>query len=309
MLRRYALDPSVPATSVQTCQQITALFGFEQGRLISRFPTDWWQHFLKAVDGHNGFRDVERKRIKLSMERCLKTSAIADAATYDRGSDWIRNAEREHGRRPFAAVLSGQKRELANWIVVPDELDIDLDCLKFRTQSLVPRTPAALAEAVAPLLVCSKEVRFVDPYFDPYATRFQSTLKAFLRVLSDARHQPSCLEYHLLESNRMDNKGFIRGCEANISRLVLPGQVIKFFRWREKTNRQDIHARFILTERSGFNIERGLDEGPAEQLTPVILLNDDVRKNVWSWYSGASDVFELREEPICISQHGLVEEE
>jgi hypothetical protein len=307
MLRRYALDPSVPATSAQTCQQIAALFGFEQGRLISRFPSDWWQQFLKAVDGHNGIGDVQRKKIKLSMERCLKTSAIADAATYDRGSDWIRNAEREHGRRPFAAVLSGQKREMANWIVVPDELDIDLDCLKFRTQSLVPRTPAALAEAVAPLLVCSKEVRFVDPYFDPYATRFQNTLKAFLRVLSDARHQPTCLEYHVLESNKIDQKGFIRGCEANISRLMFPGQVIKFFRWRERANSQDIHARYILTEKSGFNIERGLDEGFPDQLTPVHLLNEAVRAKVWNWYSLPSEVFELVEDPVCVSQRGLVD--
>jgi hypothetical protein len=206
-------------------------------------------------------------------------------------------------------VLSGEKREAANWIFVPDELDVEAECLKFRTQALVPRTPAALAEAVAPLLCCSKEVRFIDPHFSPYAARFQNTLKAFLRVLSDSKHELSRLEYHLLESDKLDQQGFVRGCEANIPRLVLPGQVIKFFRWREKTNRQDIHARFILTERSGFNIERGLDEGPAEQLTPVSLLNENLRTKVWNWYSEGSEVFELLEEPFSIGPHGIIMED
>ncbi len=45
----YAVDPKAIATDWKTFRFVFGLFGFEKGRLISRFPRNWFEEVYNAV--------------------------------------------------------------------------------------------------------------------------------------------------------------------------------------------------------------------------------------------------------------------
>lgn len=309
MLKFFALDPAATAAGWQNCSQITSYFGFDRGRVVEAYPRTWWREFLLSVDEKEDLRDAERKKIKRKVELCLRRSAVRSPRTYRDAETWLCNVVREHKRAPFDGVISTQQTDLPNWLLVPEDLDEDHVALEAAREQRVPRTPEALTNALSSLFRCGHTFIFVDPHFDPYAARFRRTLKAFLDELKRQNRRPKRLEYHLTAKDGLDASWFRRACEENLHGVIPEPFSVTFFRWREQTEGEQFHGRYVLTERGGVRIDAGLDKGKAGQTTPITLLEPAEHSLQLSQFDIQSSVFDLQDRPLLVGHTGYIEEQ
>ncbi len=309
MLKLYALDPAAVAAGWQNCSQITSYFGFDRGRVVEAFPRTWWKQLLAEIDGRDDLREIERERIKTKVRRCLERSAVHSPRIYRDTETWLSNAEREHQRSPFEAVIASQRRDLPNWLLVPEDIDEDNASLAVTRTLRVARTAEALTRALSPLFRYGKDFIFVDPHFDPYAARFRNTLAAFLNEIKTQNRRPRRLEYHLIAKDGLDADWFRSACETNLQGVIPSPYSVTFFRWREKTEGEQFHARYVLTERGGVKIDPGLDQGKTGQSAPVELLEQQEHTLQLSQFDTQASVFELQDPPLLVAHNGYIEEQ
>ncbi len=88
IFREYALDPTA-LDSWDVFKDITNRFGFEHGRLISRFPEKWEKEVLKAC-GDLG--DVEKKKIALRLRQFGRQKLVDFDRAYNTKVTWLNNA-------------------------------------------------------------------------------------------------------------------------------------------------------------------------------------------------------------------------
>lgn len=115
MIHEYALEPELVATWTDRtlCRHFKDNFGFDQGRVGSRYPKHWKKLVWEAFNNtDNSTNDIAQKRLvelleRLSERMVRRTNTQWDADT----KSWFENAEREHERRPFHAILARTNSE------------------------------------------------------------------------------------------------------------------------------------------------------------------------------------------------------
>ena len=133
---------------------------------------------------------------------------------------------------------------------------------------LVPRTAAAMAAAIGPLLRASKQIVFVDPHFSPGSDRFIRPLQAWFKELEAGGRRPSRLEYHTLWDPATNVTAYV----SNLGRdchFVPADWRLSIVNWRERRGGEKMHARYIITERAAVRFDVGLDDGETGQNVPI----------------------------------------
>ena len=83
---------------------------------------------------------------------------------------------------------------------------------------------------------------------------------------------------------------------------------ISFFRWREKNNGEQFHARYILTDRGGIRVDAGLDNGQPGQTTTVTLIPPEIHKKIWDSLRRDEDIYDLENSCFQISSNGYIDD-
>ena len=67
---------------------------------------------------------------------------------------------------------------------------------------------------------------------------------------------------------------------------VPKGQYLHVLRWRPlpRQGGDTIHARYVMTEKGGYRVDHGLDEGSANETTDVSIMNENVYRRRWDDY-------------------------
>jgi hypothetical protein len=178
MLDEYAIEPEAMGASWSDFRYLVEKFGFDQGRLISRFPHQW---FNMVLDAANALPDVERKRVTVGLERAKRVCVIDTRRPYNpRLAGWFENAVTEHVRLPFHAIIARENPRNADRVLTIGEIDGSHRLFVAERDGKVDRNATALAAVAAPLLRHSKTIMFVDGYYDPSDRRYQRSLKAVL---------------------------------------------------------------------------------------------------------------------------------
>lgn len=285
MLKEFALDPEL-LSNWQDFRFFVAQFGAAQGRLISRFPKSWKAMVKEAAQGTAG--EVEYLRIVDALER-LDSSMFVREFDYQKGHQWLRNAIDENSKRPFHAILSTKADgNVANLIVgtlldptnppplwvVPTSVHID-------------RVPDAMSQCVEALLSQCDEVLFVDPYFGPGKQKHTGPLKRFLQAIASRgpRRSPSRIEYHCGNQDQDVGK-FQTDMDQWIKPWLPNSMTLKVIRW----NKDQMHNRYILTDRGGVMFGHGLDKDDQHPVgrDTVSLLDDTTCKQLMVDYSDKS---------------------
>jgi len=229
----------------------------------------------------------------------MRRRLLGFGRAWEPGVDWQANVRNEHERSPFAQAIVSRK-----WGCGPPEILVeeatDGDFVGKRECVLPRHDPQGLARALEPLLVHSKVVLLVDPYFledSQYASRSRWTTSvcALLRAAGQAGRAPRC-EIHTKRGPQADTFSNFRStcCE-----LVLPqlpaGLPLDVYRWEQLRfgdgSRGDrLHPRYVLTDIGGVRIEGGLDTGPVGETTDVSLLSDELWQKRWEQYRSFREV-------------------
>ena len=302
MLYAFAIEPDVLATW-DRCRITLNLMGFQHGRAIAAYPswTRWRKMILKAGAAYPncGEREFTRIHEKILDSEC-KVVRISDASDYDESGlpseeAWIRNATRFQDREEtFHAILSTRNPGDHPDVVLEEDVDESHPKLNVPREAPVLREASALTGHIETLVQNSREMLLIDPHFDPSEDRWRPVVRACIQLAAHTARDAPRVAIHTLDADKKPSlEEFERRCRPHI-RDMLSGNVssIRICRWRLRDGApDDFHARYVLTDRGGYRLDKGLDEEPGVEQS-VELLSNQTWKRLREGYSDTNPLFD-----------------
>lgn len=271
MLFEYAVEPQAIGSSWQNFRYLIEKFGFDRGRLISRFPKKWEREVYAAAAE---MKPVERARLEIVLNQAKESKFVRSGRPYDpvMGS-WLQNAIAQQAVAPFHAIIAVQNPAAHRQVVKVDEVDENHPLMVSAHTWEVERVGVALASALLPLLKSAKSVVFVDRFFDISKPSYQETLKACLEAVQASGGASVGCEIHFCDHDKRPPTEIIERDAHRWIQGVLPaGMSLKLFSWKERIGGADFHARYLLTDVGGINVEAGFSAEGDHQMVQLGLL-------------------------------------
>jgi hypothetical protein len=303
MIYEYALEPELVATwhSREDFRFFVDKFGLGRGRIVSRYPRHWAKLVWESCTPRAG--DMARKRLEELLMRFTERMIRRAGTHYDGSISWLLNAETEHSRQPFHAILARANPRLREHVLIPDDIDRGAERWIVRTDCVVTRTAVALAAAIHSVMSCCSTVIFIDPHFSPDKIRYRRSLREFLRSLV-AKRSGSLLRVELHTGDESSVQFFRENCDNKLKPIVPTGLTLLLKRWRMKPGSEALHHRYVLTDLGGIGFKYGLDDddGAGGQTDELNLLSVEVYRLRWEQYLGDRPAFELVDEYTIVGE-------
>lgn len=302
MLYAYAIEPDALA-SWGNCARILDLMGFQHGRAIAAYPSRkrWKELVRTACRESPGLGDRDRRRIlRMLQQSDAKTIRWGVSSDYDDGvapaeERWIRNvAARQATAGTLHAILATRNPENHPDVVLDEDVEGSHPKLDVPREVPVLREPDALAKHVGTLVRNSRELLLIDPHFDPSKPKWRSVVGACIELAVDAVYDDLRVEIHTVDDDRKPSRHVFEGaCRKWIPRVLSTAVTsVRVCRWRVRDDGpHDFHARYVLTDRGGYKLDKGLDEEHGVE-QPVGLLADQEWRRVWEGFRGANAFFD-----------------
>ncbi len=282
MIHEYALDPDI-VNDWQVFKYIIDQCGMPNGRLISNFPSDWPKVAIHLCQIQGPKRTAVVERLRGLKHKLGSTKRI-----YDNEQPWIDNAVTQCNFKPFHAIIARQNPNKIEHVLVADEIEENTPLWKVNRGAVILRTAEDIARCALSLIDNSKDVLFIDPHIDfvdkdgKENDRFYKTIKLLIEQTFQNKW-PRRLELHLKhkQDRQNDNDSWRGLCVAKLAPLIPKTFKMKVFAWKRKWDGDDMHARYILTERGGIKYDAGLDEGWVGKTTDVDLMDGEPYKKRW----------------------------
>ncbi|MCG7870979.1 MAG: hypothetical protein JAZ11_02625 [Candidatus Thiodiazotropha lotti] len=304
MLKEFAVDPQVIASSFETCRYLISQFGADKGRLISKYPKSWKR---MAIDAANTLPDGLKKERVVEYLNGLNnewlTLIASNRAYAAHGDSWLDNARAAHVVKPFDAIICDQDDQ-PNRLIDTNACDESNQLFAANRICAVNRHANDLAQVATLLLQNCRVIRFIDPYFNPRHSRWRNPLAAMLALLPDIT-KVRC-EYHFCERDELPP---IEQLARDLGQraLIPQGGALRLVCWREKDGGERFHRRYLLTENAGLGYEGGLDESiGADQTTDVSLLDRRHHSDRWAEYNLDAQTYELAEPVFALDADGNI---
>lgn len=282
MIKEFALEPDVLATSFRDFSYFIEKFGVGQGRVISRFPKHWKRLVYEAAQASlRGTKELNR--IEVRLRNITDDVLIASKRPNGDGAQpWLTRAMNEHGRLPFAAIIAHENPTAHTEVLVAADLDDSDARFQATGQRHITRTAAEIVGCVDLLLGASKVVKLIDPHFDPTKPRWRRMLGRVMNVLSSNGQADVKLEIHRASKG---SASYLQHCfDSRIPNMLPAGIAVQVFLHPETV----MHNRFILTNFGGASYHTGLDDNEDGNSTPtdlVSLLAPGIFAAEWANYS------------------------
>ena len=305
MLHEYAVEPEAIGSDWKTFRYLLEKFGFDRGRLISQFPKHWFREVYRAAES---LPDVQRKRIAEALNQAKKTKVVRFGRPYDPAlGGWLDNALAQHAVKPFQAIIAETKSAGHDAVLIAAEVD-ELDPLMDSPHTWqVPRVGSALADAMGPMLISARTLLFVDRFFDIRDAHYRETLTACLDVVNSSGAKGTRCEIHFCDHDSRPPANIIERDARKWLRGVIPdGMSIALHAWQEKAGGEDFHARYLLTDVGGINVEAGFSAEGAHQNVQLGLLASDFVQTKLEDFERGSTVYHLVEPILEIAANGTV---
>ena len=305
MLYEYAVEPRAIGSSWQTFRYVIEKFGFDRGRLISQFPNTW---FRLVYDATEAFPPMEKKRIVEALNLAKRNKVVKSGRPYDPGAgDWLHNALAQNAVTPFHAIIALENPGNHDRVLPVDDLDENQPWMAVSQDWVVNRDAPSLAAAMKQMLQSASVVVLVDPYYDPFSPRYQTTLRECLRMVHASNPRTLCEIHHLDREDGPDAEAIERDARAKFGTVIPEGMTITLYRWREKAGGEDFHARYLLTDRGGMRIDAGFSAEGGHQTTDISLMSFELSQQKRTALRRDSDTYELIEPVLQIARSGNVE--
>jgi hypothetical protein len=159
---------------------------------------------------------------------------------------------------------------------------------------------------MGPILRSARTVLFVDRFFDIREPKYRETLKACLDLLVSAGgHNVRC-EIHVCDHPSRPPAEIIEREARRWLQGTLPGISVTLFVWKERRGGADFHARYLLTDVGGMNVESGFSAEGAHQQVQIGLLDFELNQTKLNTFARNSIVFDLVEPVLEIHSDGSV---
>lgn len=249
---------------------------------------------------------MEKKRVIEKLRELKLRASVKSGREYDPSQGWLENAIEQHNLHPFHAIIAAQTNENKS-VVSVDELDENQPLLKCRRDYKVIRTGDQIARALTPLLLHTRTVLFVDPYFDVSKAGIRETLKCCLNTFATNGSEGLRCEVHFGSMNGMpDTPSIERNVSIWLDGVIPDGMSVVFHTWMRKENGEDFHDRYLLTERGGVKLGAGFIAQGNHQTVNMSLLDVNFCENEQANFKRNTTVYDLVEPVIEVFFDGRV---
>jgi len=299
VLEEFAVVPSV-INEWSDLKIMSLFFGFQNGAVIPTFPRNWMSYLkTKAAnelkDSDNDEYNRVTERLNYLKDNCL----IRSGRDYDtqNNKSWIENALTQHKIAPFYKIICNEDTNGSPDVIKFEKLDARL--LSGLRAGKYKRNAETLANNARLLLLASKHIKIVDPYFT-YKKGYKHTLEQIISV-SDLANRQNIADFTI-------NTSSIRGKnEINIEnerkkfidmfgQIIPEGKSITFNWWNDNLTKE-IHPRYLLTERGGIRYDRGFQEPhdleEREHKTDISMMTQQETNESWNQYTEELSHFKI----------------
>lgn len=304
MLYEYAVEPRAIGSDWVTFRYVIEKFGFDKGRLISQFPKKW---FREVYDATASLPPLQKKRIEEALNQARKYKVVRSGRPYDwDAGDWLHNALTEHGQSAFRAIIAMENPNGDEIVLTTDDLDELNPLMVVPHDSAIPRGAPSLAAAMKEMLRFGSHILFVDPFFDPFNTRYKNTFRECLKIV-EAENSGAVCEIHYRHHNNKPGQDVLEREAVNLFGTVIPeGMEINIYCWRQKQGGADFHARYLLTDKGGIGVDAGFSAEGDHQTTDMHLMSYELSQEKVRALARGATVYELVEPVLNITSDGHV---
>ena len=309
MHREYAVEPAAIGSSWETFLYVFEKFGFQKGRLISRFPKTWPSLVIEAAS-EAGVGDMARHRIVEKLQQAKRTALIRMGRSYDPTLDsWVDNAIASHAVKPFHGIITSEGRP-ENVIVSLDELDETHSLMQVPISRNIPRTAADLARACYSLLYSAGEIDLVDPYFHlgMGGNDYRSPLERIMRELHTAGKEKVCFRIHYrAHPDRASQEDILQDPGRWVIVTIPPGYELHMYAWEERQGGEDFHDRYVLCDCGGMQVGAGFAASGAHESATLSLLDHAHAQSLRSRFSSGATVYAQAGQGVRVKSNGDAE--
>lgn len=254
----FGIDPCAPS-NLRDLVDIMRLFGPSEGRFIADFPMEWRGELRQHMAS---ISDVSQMAMVESWSR-IHHAMLPVKARFRAGQSWAENAMT---LRDEVKKLIGPAGRPSNLVEPLDKVLIDPTAFPDANDGLIPRTPEAYVQAARPLLLSSRKIVLIDPFF---ALKFQDkrgqwcwdrrrlVLVSLLRAAARGK-QVECFEIFntpnkMVGANLLYDDLISVAAEAGAAKMQLA------IRSLDEKSLVGQHARYMLGLESGLHFDHGFD--------------------------------------------------
>jgi hypothetical protein len=257
----YGIDPKSPS-NLSELSSLVRLFSPSEGRFIADFPLGWneeLRNHMKSISDGLTIATVEAW-IRLGGHALLPVNK-----NYKSNMSWIENSS---FIRDEVVKLIGPSSESSKVIYQIDQVLNDPNAFRDSRGGLVPRTIAAYSQVARPILLRSRKVVLVDPYFTfrflpTHSTRWQfdrrrNVVKEMLKVAKSGKFV-ECFEiFYVPENDVYGSERLEEDLKELVSELDFQNIQVACNPLKKQSNTKQ-HARYLLGLRSGLHFDHGFD--------------------------------------------------
>ena len=254
---------------------------------------------------------TDRKRMVELIQRLSEVKVVRRNAVWNPDRAWLDNAVAEHQRIPFHAILARHNPSRHPKVLVADLLDERTSLWSVPHGVVVRRAATKMACVVRDMLRMARDIVFVDPYFSCSTDRYYvEVLAACLQACIEQRIPGGHPRVRILTADDSDDDSkcshgfFTNQCRDHLPSKLPVGQQVEISRLKERTNGEQLHNRYILTELGGVSFGAGLDEKPGAAFDDLFLLTRGQYEKRWRQYAADPPVFDQPQDTITIVGSG-----
>lgn len=306
MHHEYVINPSIVGKNWGEFKYLLDRFGFQEGRVICRFPKSWLR-LAHSSAKNQGVSDLTLKEIEVKLLNKRRNALVRSRRQFDPTlENWLDNACIAHEAMPFRAIISEEDDTTHNVASVTD-IDDSHPLMFAPTSKDIKRTPREIAQACKLLLIASKSIDIVDPFFDLTKNGYAKTLQCMLAVLVEEQKVDVMVNVHFrARASTSEEINILRQFRQQLREAIPPGYSLHLHAWQKKTRGESFHDRFLLCDRGGLMVGSGfLATGDHESAT-FTLLDDAHVQNLHARFWGDEPAYTrvgeaIRVDADCIS--------
>ena len=309
MHHEYAVEPAAIGSSWKIFLYVFEKFGFQKGRLISRFPKTWPRMVIEAA-AQAGVGEIARARIVEKMRQAKRTTLIRTGRSYEPTlGSWVENAVASHATKPFRGIITHDERP-EDAIISLEELDEAHSLMEAPISQDIPRTAADLARACHLLLYSARAIDLVDPFFDlgMGGEDFRSPLEQIMSALRTAGKENVCFRIHYRAHRTRPRQTEVLQDSGRWVNVTIPaGYELHLYAWEQRQGGEDLHDRYLLCDCGGMQIGAGFAASGAQENAMFSLLDDAHAQGLRSRFADGSTVYAQAGRGVRVKSNGEAE--
>jgi len=288
VIYEYAVEPSLLNTW-NDFRYFVEQFGVSRGRLISRYPGKWERMVHESLSSCS---PIEKAKIVERLMR-IQDRMITRQSVWNPQKEWLPNAEDEHGRKPFRAILARTNPRAQGFVLEGQTVNEDHPLWQVQVSLHTARSPEEVAACVGPLLSISRRIVFVDPYFRSNNYEYRTLFAVLLELAVRGRFSdPPSLGIFTSMKSGPNEQFLLDECRKFLPDVIPAGIQVAVTLWSQRLDGEEIHNRYILTDRGGVKFGNSLRQGDTGTTDDINLLGDDQYKLRAEQYVGPTPAFD-----------------